>query len=271
MTSGQGYVLAGNMTELERVRLQSLAWQPAAERLLDAIGIREGWRCADLGCGPVGIVSSLSRRVGNSGQVIGADIDPKAIEHLREHASAVGLTNVEFVQDDAYDSKLGNATFDLVHVRYVFSPVGRHEELMRSLLALARPGGKIVAQETDTTSWKCIPGSEAWFAAVDLIRRTFLARGGDFDSGQRIYSLFRSAGLKDVEARAEVLCPRPEDPYRRIPILFLYAMRDFIVKRELATAAELDHLIAECEKVAADPERLHMTFTTVQVWGSKPE
>ena len=271
MTSSPKYVLEGNSTELERVRLQARVWEPAAERLLEAIGVAKGWRCADLGCGPVGIVSSLSRRVGDSGHVIGTDIDPKAIEHLRGLASELGLTNVEFLQDDAYDSKLAQESFDLVHVRYVFSPVGRHEELMRSLVALTRPGGIIVAEETDTTSWRCIPGSEDWSAAVDLIRRTFLARGGDFDSGQKTYALFRSAGLKDVQARAELLCPGPEDPYRRIPILFLSAMREFILKRGLATAEELDGLIGACEKVAADAGRLHMTFTTVQVWGTKPE
>ncbi len=271
MTSGQKYILEGNVTELERVRLQARVWEPAAERMLEAVGVAEGWRCADLGCGPVGIVSSLSRRVGDSGRVVGTDIDPKALEHLRDSARKLGLTNVEFVQDDAYDSKLPKESFDLVHVRYVFSPVGRHEELMRSLVALTRPGGKIVAEETDTTSWKCIPGSEDWSAAVELIRRTFLARGGDFESGQRTYALFRSAGLKDVEARAEVLCPQPEDPYRRIPILFLHAMRGFILKRALATGEEVDRLIGACERVAADPGRLHMTFTTVQVWGTKPE
>ncbi len=271
MTSGQQYVLAGNITELERVRLQSRVWHPAAERLLDAIDVRPGWRCADLGCGPVGIISSLSKRVGSAGLVVGTDIDPKALDHLRTHASEAGLTNVEFVHDDAYASKLPKGSFDLVHVRYVFAPVGRNQELLQSLISLAKPGGVIVAEETDTSSWKCIPSSDDWSALVELIRRAFLARGGDFDAGQKLYGLFRGAGLKDVQARAELLCPQPGEPYRRIPILFLHAMREFILNRNLAPAGELDRLSAECEKVASDPGRLHTTFTTVQVWGRKPE
>ncbi|HEX6879731.1 MAG TPA: methyltransferase domain-containing protein, partial [Terriglobales bacterium] len=177
-------------------------WQPAAERLLDAIGVRPGWRCADLGCGPVGIISALSKRVGSSGLVVGTDIDPKAVDHLREHAAEADLKNVEFVQDDAYASTLPPASFDLVHVRYVFSPVGRHQELLRSLISLTRPGGLIGAQEADTSSWKCVPDSDDWAALIDLIRRAFLARGGDFDSGRQLRTLFESAGLENVEARA---------------------------------------------------------------------
>ncbi len=268
MTASSGYVLAGNLTELDRLRLQSRVWQPAAERFLEAIPVRLGWRCADLGCGPVGIVAELARRVGPSGSVVGTDIDSESLTALREHVS--DLSNISVAHDDAYASQLPAGAFDLVHVRYVFSPVGGNERLLNSMISLARPGAIIAAQETDTSSWKCVPHSNEWATLLALIRQAFLARGGNFDAGQGLYSAFRSAGLQNVHARAELLCPEAGDPYRRIPLLFVAAMRDFILSRGLITVAELDTLTAACERVAADPSRLHMTFTTVQVWGQRP-
>lgn len=264
-----GYVLAGNMTELERVRLQSRVWEPAAERLLDAIGVQSGWHCADLGCGPMGIVGPLSRRVRANGSVTATDIDKNSLEALSGYVGSESLSNVQVLQDDAYASQLKKESFDLVHVRYVFAPVGRDAVLMQSLYSLCKPGGFVVAQETDSSTWNCFPHAQEWDDLRGLILRAFWARGGDFNAGQKTYALFRQAGLKEVKARAEVLCPGAEEPYRRIPILFANAMRKLILEKQMMKETELDHLVAACEKVAADPNRFISTFTTVQVWGKK--
>ena len=263
------YALTGNITELERVRLQSRVWEPAAERLLEAIGVQPGWRCADLGCGPVGIVAPLSRRVGSNGCVVGTDIDGVSLDALREYIASEDLNNVEVVQDDAYASKLKKSSFDLVHVRYLFAPVGRDSVLMKSLLSLCRPGGIIVAQETDTSTWNCSPNAREWDELRSLIMRAFWARGGDFNAGQKVYGLFRQAGLRDVKARAELLCPGTGEPYRRVPLMFATAMRKLILEKQLINEAELDRLLSACDAIAADPERFVTTFTTVQVWGRK--
>ena len=46
------------------------------------------------------------------------------------------MTNIEFVQVDAFDTGLPRESFDLVHVRFLFSPLGRDEALMQELLRL---------------------------------------------------------------------------------------------------------------------------------------
>jgi len=108
------------------------------ERMLDEIGLSSGWRCADPGSGPLGIVKPLSRRAGIQGHVTATDVDPGQLAALQEYASPEGLGNMSAVQDDVYHSKLPAASFDLVHVRYVFSPIGRNSELMTSLISLCR-------------------------------------------------------------------------------------------------------------------------------------
>jgi len=65
------YLLGGQPGELERLTVQARLFEPAAERLLDAIGPIAGARALDLGCGALGIVPPLSRRVGPRGRRLG--------------------------------------------------------------------------------------------------------------------------------------------------------------------------------------------------------
>ena len=40
--------------------------------------------------------------------------------------------------------------------------------------------------------------------------------------------------------------------------------------RLILTADELDHAVAEVEKIVSHPETVILTFTVLQVWGRKP-
>src|SRR5258708_5294442 len=110
--------------------------------MLDHIGLEAGWRCLDLGCGAMGILGPLSRRVGSAGQVIGVDLDARQLAAARAFIQEAGLRNVEIVEQDAYHTTFPRESFDLVHVRFVFAPVGRDEDLVREMIALTKPDRK---------------------------------------------------------------------------------------------------------------------------------
>ena len=71
------YLLAGQPSELERLRLQSRVWEHAGRQLLSRLAPRRfsGGRVLDVGCGALGWLRILSKWVGPSGQVVGTDID----------------------------------------------------------------------------------------------------------------------------------------------------------------------------------------------------
>ncbi len=83
-TLSNEYLLARAPNEVERLQKWGRIWEPEAEAMLDQIGIQPGWRCLDLGCGPMGILRGLSRRVGPSGSVVAADLNPKQLAAARE-------------------------------------------------------------------------------------------------------------------------------------------------------------------------------------------
>lgn len=269
-TSGGEYLLAGGAAELERLRLQARVWEPEAEAMLDRIGVTPEAHCIDLGCGAMGILGPLSRRVGPSGRVVGVDLDAKQLAGARAFVKEAGLSNVEILELDAYRTGLPAQAFDLVHVRFVFAPVGRDEELLREMLRLVRPGGIIAIQEPDAFSWTCLPPHPSWDRLKEAILAAFARGGGDFNAGRRLYAMLRTVGLRNVSVRAAVQALPGGHPYLRLPIQFATSLRARILDAGLISATELDAAMTDCEHIAADPEACGLTFVLMQAWGRAP-
>ena len=176
------YLMAGQLSELERLQLQSKFWEPAGEALLARLGDGRGKRALDVGCGAYGWLPILGSWVGPQGQVVGTDIDVQLLEAAR----AIAPGNVELIQDDIFKSTLEPRSFDLVHVRFELAPLGRFEEQMAIHSGLVRPGGVLVLEEPDSSSWRVNPEGPAADRLVELIRQAFRAAGGEFDVGRRI-------------------------------------------------------------------------------------
>jgi SAM-dependent methyltransferase len=261
------YPLAAGTAELERLRLQARVWEPDTEAMLDRIGVAKGWRCADLGCGAMGILGPLSRRAGDSGRVIGVDLDARQLAAARDFVAAEGLDNVEVLERDVYHSGLPRGAFDLVHVRFVLAPAGRGDELLREMLAVAKPGGVLAIQEPDAASWACFPPRPGFDILKDAIMAAFKAGGGDFNAGQRTFAMLRGLGLRDVHVRAAVIALPPRHPYLRLPVQFAVSLRQRILEAGVLNASMLDAALAQCEELAQDPETFGLTFTVTQVWG----
>jgi SAM-dependent methyltransferase len=244
-------------------------WEPEAEAMLDRIGLQSGWNCIDLGCGAMGLLGPLSRRVGPQGHVVGVDTDARQLAAARDFVRESNLTNVKILELDAYRTSLPRESFDFTHVRFVFAPVGRDEVLLKEMLALTRPGGVVAIQEPDATSWNCYPLHPAWARLKEAILAAFALGGGDFNAGQRTFGMLRHAGLEDIQIRAAVIALQDQHPYKRLPIQFATSLRKRILDACLLSERELDHAITECEQVASDREMIVISFVVMQVWGRK--
>ena len=62
--------------ELARLKLLEALCDPWTFRCLDGIGVRQGWRCLEVGAGAGSVVRWLSERVGSAGRVVAVDLDP---------------------------------------------------------------------------------------------------------------------------------------------------------------------------------------------------
>lgn len=264
------YALQSGAEEMARLRMQASAIESDADVLLGLIGVRPGWRCLDLGCGVGGITNLLSRRVGPSGRVVGLDGDAEKLAAARVWAEANGLANVEFVEGDAYRTGLPRGSFDLVHLRFMFTTIGRHEELVAEAVALTRAGGALAVQEADVTTLACYPPHLAWDRLKEAMSKAFARVGADTYVGQRMFGMLRRAGLEEVRFRPCLVGFTDKDPMAAFVPNTAASMRRAIVDAGLMTDAELDEAIAACRRHLADPDTTSTSYVVFQVWGQKP-
>jgi SAM-dependent methyltransferase len=262
--SREEYLLAGRPSELERLQLQSRVWEPSGRQLLSKIGGGSGGRALDVGCGALGWLRILGEWVGASGEVVGTDIDESLLDAARSFLAAAGISNVELVVDDLFDSKLEPQSFDLVHARYVIAPLGRGPEQVASHRRLLRPGGSLVLEEWDLGSWHFNPPAPAAERLIRLLSEIFAVLGGE--AGRGLPELLRDIGIEEPEIDAHVVVLKPSHPYLRLPLQFSVALESRLLER--LSADELVSLRREAESELAEPGRWGTTFTLIQSWGT---
>jgi trans-aconitate methyltransferase len=202
------YLMAGQPSELERLRLQSRVWEPAGQALLRQVDMRAVRRAVDVGCGAMGWLRVLSERLAPDGSVVGTDVDDKLLEAAGAFVADERLANVTLMKDDLFASQLAPASFDLTHARFEIAPVGRVDEQLSVYMRLTRPGGLIVLEDPDAASWHFNPSAPAAERLIDLIVEAFKAAGGNVNAGRELPGLLRSRGLQP-EARAAVYALQP--------------------------------------------------------------
>jgi SAM-dependent methyltransferase len=260
------YPIERRAGEIERLHIQSAAFARDVEVMLDLIGVRDGWSCLDLGCGPGGITEPLSRRAGPSGRVVGLDKDAEFLAYARARAAA----NVQFRQDDAYASDLPPDSFDLVHMRFLASTSGEPERVIREAIRLCRPGGVVALQEPDCATLNCYPQHPAWETLKRALIGAFSGIGGDVHLGQRLYRLVRQLGLVDVEYRPVLIGVRSTDPMADYLPATVESLRGTITKLGLLSDDELPKLLAEMRQHLQKPDTVFTLYTVAQAWGRKP-
>jgi SAM-dependent methyltransferase len=261
--SHQEYLLGDQPSELERLQLQSRVWEPAGRQLLSKLDGQSGGRALDVGCGALGWLRILSEWAGSSGQVVGTDIDESLLDAAHSFLKAEGISNVELVVDDLFESKLEPDSFDLVHARYVIAPLGRGRQQVASFRRLVRPDGHLALEEWDLGSWHFNPPAPAAERLIRLISDIFATLGGE--AGWSLPDLLREIGIDEPEIDADVIALKPGHPYLRLPLQFSVALESRLL--EELSEDELGSLRREAESELATPGRWGTTFTLIQSWG----
>ena len=259
----QEYLLANQPTELARLQLQSRVWEPSGRQLLSKVDGGSGGRALDVGCGALGWLRILSEWIGPSGQIVGTDIDESLLNAARSFLEAGGISNVELVVDDVFESRLEPRSFDLVHARYLIAPLGRGREQVASHRRLVKPGGSLVLEEWDLGSWHFNPPAPAAERLIGMLSEVFARLGGE--AGRRLPELLREIDIEKPGIDAHVIALEPGHPYLRLPLQFSVALESRLL--EALSEDELTSLRREAESELAEPGRWGTTFTLIQCWG----
>ena len=155
---------------------------------LDRLGLREGWRCVDVGAGGGDVSVALAEIVGRDGRIYAVDSDPAARDQVA--ALAAASAQVVAITQTGEDLLLPEAV-DLAFCRFLLLHVHDPLKVLARMGQAVRPRGWVVAQEPITSAGR-IAGAP--FSMPD-------ARHPDI--GALLPALAVQAGLEVVDAWAE--------------------------------------------------------------------
>ncbi len=138
--------------------------------VLDAAGIEPGMTVLELGPGPGYFTLPAARRVGPTGRVIAADIQPEMIEMLRKAAAKAGVSNLETHVADACSLPVGDSSVDVAFMVTVLGEIPNGKRALAELRRVLKPDGLITVfesaldphhlQASDVTAWGEASGFE---------------------------------------------------------------------------------------------------------------
>jgi ubiquinone/menaquinone biosynthesis C-methylase UbiE len=114
----------------------------SGENLVDKLGVSEGLKVLDLGCGDGTTALPAARR---GADVLGVDIASNLVEAGNRRAKEEGLTNLTFQEGDASElAELDDQSFDLVVSIFgaMFAP--KPFDVAKEMVRVTRSGGRII-------------------------------------------------------------------------------------------------------------------------------
>jgi|HubBroStandDraft_5_1064220.scaffolds.fasta_scaffold09876_4 SAM-dependent methyltransferase len=279
-------------------------FNPSTFRRIDALGIRPGWRCWEVGAGGPTVPAWLARRVVPGGYVLATDIDVAALQEATDVAALPEATDVaalpeatdvaalpeatdvaalpeatdvaalpeaaepgfEVLQHDVAAERAPAAGFDLVHARLVVMHLADRGAALAAMTGALRPGGWLLLEDADLSLQPLACPDEAGPAEqlANKIRRASVGLRGDNLAFGRTLPRLLR-GAGLAEVGADAYLPIAGPDSARLEQTMIERQRDRLLAAGLLTAAEIDRHLAD---VAAG--RLDLTtFTVVSAWGRK--
>ena len=191
MTRPVGYA------DVDYLQAAAALFKPVKDRSYELMRIRPGHAVLDVGCGPGTDTLALSQRVGSSGRVIGVDYDDEMVAEARRRAAQLGVdAYVEHFQGDASALDLPADSFDSCRCERVFMHLQRPDLALAEMVRVTKPGGRIVAAETDLGT---LSFDSAEIATERQLVRILTERFfNNAHAGRQLYRLFRRCGLADI-------------------------------------------------------------------------
>ncbi|HYJ69157.1 MAG TPA: class I SAM-dependent methyltransferase [Nocardioidaceae bacterium] len=190
--------------------------RPVSEQIMEWLGVTQGAKVADIGCGAGGMTALLAGSVGPSGKVYAVDSEPALISATRDRCEALGYA--EWVQTLHHDLHTGVPSIarllDLVWASNVVHHLPDQEAAIEQLSELLIDSGRLALSEgglrTVTMPWDVgvgRPGLESRLHAAEA--EWFVQMRASIPGSTRAPygwpTLLRMAGLINVRSRSFLL------------------------------------------------------------------
>lgn len=167
------------------------------DKSYDLLKLSVGQKVLDLGCGNGFDVIEISKIVGNKGEVVGIDHDPRMIEAAAKNGRAYSTNNIKFIQSEATSIPFEDNYFDAVRIERVFQHLVKPMDVMKEALRVLKSKGNIALLETDWPSLSIYSNQEsAGRRVVDYLVNKMLING---NASRFIIQYFNQAKIENIK------------------------------------------------------------------------
>lgn len=263
----QRYAIRGGEEGKKRLDVLARVLLPTTTQLLDRVGVTRGMKCLDVGCGGGHVAILIAGIVGAEGRVIGTDTDADILALAREDAEAAKITNIKFQQLDGC-ACLGHEEFDVAYARFLLSHLKEPEDCLAAMVEACTTGGTIVIEDTDFAGSFCYPSCAAYERYNELYQELVRRRGGDPNIGPKLPAMLCRADIQDIQFN--VIQPAHiHGEGKLMAPLTMSRISDTLIAEGLATESEVQQILTELNRVAADCETVISLPRIFQVWGKR--
>ena len=261
------YVIAGGAEGKSRLKVLSRVMQPHTQNLFQRLGITTGMHCLDIGCGGGDVTFELALLVGNSGQVVGQDLDETIIRLTQEDCQQLNLTNVHLKVADVF-SLNEKEKYDLVYTRFLLTHLNRPQTAIEKMKMAVKSGGLIAVEDIEFSGHFCYPKCSAFDKYIELYQQVVKNKEGDPEIGPKLPGILRQAGFKKVNLNL-VQPTFMEGEGKLVAQITMEKIREAILEQALSSPNEIDTIISEIKEFTQNPETIISLPRIFQVWGRK--
>jgi len=120
---------------------------PGTMVIVDRLGLREGMRVVDIGCGPGRLTVPTAQRVGSSGQVVALDMQKEMLRKLQNRLDGQKISNVRTLHGGIGQSLLERNYFDRALLVTVLGEIRDKKSALQEIFSALKPGGVLSVNE----------------------------------------------------------------------------------------------------------------------------